>query len=78
MLEKYPPDRAERACARARFYGNYRYGGLKDILRRGLDFEPLPHVTVPTYGGLSQAVFARKATDYLQPQLSLEVNDEPQ
>ncbi len=78
MLEKYPPDRAERACARARFYGNYRYGGLKDILRRGLDFEPLPHVSVPTYGGLSQAVFARKATDYLQPQLSLEVNDEPQ
>lgn len=78
MLEKYPTERAERACARAQFYGNYRYGGLKDILRRGLDFEPLPPVTVCSYGGLTQAVYARQAADFLQPSHLLEVPHESQ
>jgi transposase len=41
-LEHFPQERAENACRRARFYGSYRLGELKSILRKGLDFESLP------------------------------------
>lgn len=41
-LEKHPKDRANAACERARFYGNHTYAGVRDILRKGLDQQPLP------------------------------------
>lgn len=41
-LEKFPTERAQAACRRASFYGSYSYGAIKQILRRGLDLEPLP------------------------------------
>jgi transposase len=41
-LEQFPPARARAACARARYYGNLTYRGVRDILRQGLDREPLP------------------------------------
>lgn len=43
-LEKFPVSRAEAACTRARFFGNYSYQGIKRILTRALDLEPLPTV----------------------------------
>ena len=41
-LEGFPRERAIAACRRARHFGNYSYGGLKAILRQGLDLAPLP------------------------------------
>jgi transposase len=46
-LEKFPAERAQATCRRARFYGSYSYGAIKQILRRGLDLEPLP-TSLPT------------------------------
>ncbi len=65
LLEGYPAKRATAACQRAGFYGNYEYRALKDILRKGLDLEPLPPETVASQGELPQAHYARKATDFL-------------
>ena len=42
LLEKHPAERAIAACERARHFGNHTYVGVRDILRRGLDYEPLP------------------------------------
>ena len=47
LLEKHPPSRATAACERARFYGAYTYVAVRDILRKGLDFEPLPPTLFP-------------------------------
>jgi transposase len=46
-LEKFPKDRANAACERARFYGNHTYAGVRDILRKALDLEPLPTPLFP-------------------------------
>jgi hypothetical protein len=47
LLEKHPASRAVAACERARFYGNHSYGGVRDILRQGLDQQPLPAPLFP-------------------------------
>jgi transposase len=39
-LETVPKERANAACQRARYYGNYTYPGLKGILLKGLDLVP--------------------------------------
>ncbi|MEY2343157.1 IS21 family transposase [Acidithiobacillus sp. IBUN Pt1247-S3] len=41
LREKYTPERLEVACARALRYGTPRYGAIAQILKRGLDQEPL-------------------------------------
>lgn len=41
-LENFPKERAEAACRRARRYASYSYRAIKNILTKGLDFEPLP------------------------------------
>lgn len=41
-LETFPVERARGACRRAEHFASYGYGALKNILRRGLDLEPLP------------------------------------
>ena len=41
-LEAVPPERAHAAAERARFFGTLTHKGLRDILLRGLDREPLP------------------------------------
>jgi hypothetical protein len=46
-LEKFPPERAQAACKRASFYGATSYQAVRDILRRGLDLEPLPTSAAP-------------------------------
>lgn len=38
-LEKFPLARAQAACRRAQYYGNYTYPGVRGILRQGLDRE---------------------------------------
>jgi hypothetical protein len=43
LLETFPRERAIAACKRARYYGSHTYAGIRDMLRDGLDFEPLPN-----------------------------------
>lgn len=73
-LETFPPHRARAACARARYYANYKYGAIKNILRKGLDLEPLPDVVLPDRGGLEKPRFARDIKELLQ---RLETTNEP-
>lgn len=63
-LETFPPARAIAACRRARHFGNYSYGGLKAILRQGLDLQPLPGAE-PSPALLAQPRFARAISDLL-------------
>ena len=46
-LETFPPQRAQAACRRALHFGCFSYKGIKLILRRALDLEPLPGGTPP-------------------------------
>jgi hypothetical protein len=62
-LEPFPLARARAACARARFYGNHTYRGVRDILRQGLDREPLPLVVAPPSGDRRRPRFARSAEE---------------
>jgi hypothetical protein len=41
-LEGFPLERAKRAAQRALYFGCLDYRGIKSILRKGLDLEPLP------------------------------------
>jgi transposase len=41
-LRLYPVERAQAACRRASFFGNHTLQGIKNILRKALDLEPLP------------------------------------
>lgn len=74
-LEQHPAKRARAACVRASFFCNFEYRGIKNILTRGLDTEPLPNVTMPNGEQLSNPRFARKPSELLQ--LELEVLNEP-
>ena len=56
-LEKFPRERAVAACLRAQHFGSKSYGVLKNILRQGLDLQPLP-TTAPA-PALASPRFAR-------------------
>lgn len=65
-LEKFPEHRRLAAVARARFYGNFTYAGVRNILRDGLDAQPLPQVALPpTVPAGERPRFARQPTDFL-------------
>jgi transposase len=64
-LADFPPVRAKAACMRASFYGSYKYGALKAILRKGLDFEPLPNVAPLATPPLTAPRFARSVRELL-------------
>ncbi len=66
-LETFPLERAVAACRRARHFGNYSYGGLKAILRQGLDLQPLPDGPARPAPSppLAQPRFARAISDLL-------------
>ena len=64
-LADFPPARAKAACLRASFYGSYKYGALKAILRKGLDFEPLPTVAAVPTASLASPRFARDVRELL-------------
>lgn len=65
-LETFPLERAQAACRRARFCGLHNYGAIKDILRKGLDLEPLPLVVERQSGVLDTPRFARDSGKLLQ------------
>lgn len=68
-LERFPRERAEAASARATRFGNLTYGGVKEVLRRGLDLSPLPPTSPPT-APLPAPRFARRATEFVDAALS--------
>jgi transposase len=59
-LEAFPRERARAACLRAEHFGCYGYATIRNILRRGLDMEPLPE-TSPAPPPLAPPRFARPA-----------------
>ncbi len=61
-LEKHPPERACAACRRASFYGTMSYQGVKNILLKALDREPLP-TAKPTTLWADQPRFARSISE---------------
>jgi transposase len=62
-LESFPVERARAACRRAEHFGSYGYGALKNILRRALDFEPLPE-QAPALPSVPAPRFARPASQW--------------
>jgi len=46
-LERFPVARARAACARAHFFANYTYQGVRNILQRALDLQPPPVLAAP-------------------------------
>lgn len=65
LLEKHPRHRARAACRRAAYFGNHTYIGLRDILRKGLDLEPMPDDRAVSMGRLEQPRFARPVQEIL-------------
>jgi transposase len=65
-LAGFPADRAGAACRRASFYGLHTYGGIKNILRQGLDLEPLPLAVQRSSGALENPRFARNIGELLE------------
>ena len=57
-LEKHPPERANAAARRALHFGCLGYGGVKNILTKALDLEPLDHES-PKRDWASGSRFAR-------------------
>jgi hypothetical protein len=62
LLEGYPRERANRAARRALHFGCLNYAGIKRILVKALDLEPLPEEQ-PSRAWSQGAAFARKPTD---------------
>ena len=50
-------------------YGNLTYQGVKDILRKGLDLEPLPGARETKNGVLETPLFSRPFADIVSPNL---------
>jgi len=66
-LKTFPRERAEAACKRARYFGNHRFQGLRDILRKALDFEPLFDEGPDASTWSAPPRFARSASDIIHP-----------
>lgn len=64
LLEKYPVERANAACRRARHFGNHGYSAIKNILNRALDFEPLPEAVAVPMAANEIPRFARPASTW--------------
>lgn len=65
-LERHPVERAENASRRARHFGSYDYRALKNILTRGLDYEPLPAAAAAVTSSPQESFrFARSAAELL-------------
>lgn len=63
-LEPFPPARACAAAARAQHFGNYTYRGVRDILRQGLDREPLQlPLSAPPTGSPTRPRYARPVAE---------------
>jgi transposase len=64
-LQTFPVERAAAACRRASYYGSFGYGAIKNILRKGLDLEPLPSAVVPSSDPSERPRFARNVQELL-------------
>jgi transposase len=74
-LEAFPAERRTAACRRASYFGNYTYRGVRDILRKALDREPLPGDEEQATAAVEELPrFARSIGELLQ--LPLEVRNE--
>lgn len=62
-LEGFPPKRAQAAARRALHFERFDYQGIKNILRKGLDLEPLPGEDERSWSSGSR--FARRPTEQL-------------
>lgn len=68
-LEQHPRPRARAACARALHYGSFGYREIKNILLKGLDYEPLPETNTPDEESRPRPRYARSPADQLIPNL---------
>jgi transposase len=64
-LETFPIERARAACRRASYYACYRYVGIKQILSKALDLQPLPTALVPAETSDGRPRFARNVQELL-------------
>jgi transposase len=69
-LERFPSQRAEAASARALHFGNLTYGGIKDVLRRALDLQPLPPAPTALPASLPTPRFARSPVELVDSALA--------
>ena len=58
-------ERAEAACRRASYFGTFSYQGVKNILLRALDLEPLPAGAASTGSPQESFRYARSAAELL-------------
>ncbi len=65
-LERFPRERAEAACRRASHFGTFSYQGVKNILVRALDLEPLPAGAALPGSPQESFRYARSAAELLQ------------
>jgi len=63
-LEPFPEERRNAACRRAFEFGNHTYQGIKHILLKGLDREPLPSAQEPKFGTLDKPRFSRSPSEF--------------
>ena len=68
-LGQFPAERANAAARRALHFGNLTYQGVKNILRKGLDLEPLPNAKRNKNGVLENPLFSRPFADIISPNL---------
>ena len=63
-LERFPVVRARAACARAHFFANYTYQGVRNILQRALDLQPPPLAAPPPPANDVAPRFARPSASW--------------
>ena len=63
------PADANAAAHRALHFGNLTYQGIKDILRKGLDLEPLSNAKKNKNGVLESPLFSRNFAEIVFPNL---------
>jgi len=73
-LERHPHERAEGASRRASHFGTFTYQGVKNILVRALDLEPLPAGAALPGSPQESFRFARSAAELLH---RMEKSSEP-
>lgn len=64
-VERFPVERAEAACRRASYFGTFSYQGVKNILVRALDLEPLPAGATLPSSPQESFRYARSAAELL-------------
>lgn len=75
-LEKFPRERAINACVRAQHFGATSFGAIKNILRQGLDLQPLPSTSATQAPQLPAPRFARSMSELLHNRNNKKENDD--